>query len=130
MRAARRWIDKRALLLLHEESLAQFGGARGLRDEGLLDSALARPQNILAYYPAPAIAELAAAYAWGLIRNHAFIDGNKRAAFLSIGLFLMVNNYRLTAPAHEAVHMITSMAAGQVREQDLAAWIAAHMQKN
>jgi len=126
---APRWIDKRPLLLLHEESLAQFGGARGLRDEGLLDSALARPQNILAYNPASSIAELAAAYAWGLIKNHAFIDGNKRAAFLSIGLFLMVNDYRLTVSAHEAIHMITALAAGEIEEPVLAGWIAANMQK-
>lgn len=129
MSVAPGWIAKRALLLLHEESLARFGGARGLRDEGLLDSALVRPQNILAYNPASTLAELAAAYAWGLSKNHPFTDGNKRAAFLSIGLFLMVNDYRLTAPVHEAIHMITSLAAGEVAEGALAGWIAANMQK-
>ena len=78
-----RWISKKALLLLHEESLSSFGGARGLRDEGLLDSALARPQNTHAYNAAATLADLAASYCYGIAKNHAFVDGNKRAAFLS-----------------------------------------------
>jgi death-on-curing protein len=95
MKADSRWIAKKALLLLHEESLAEFGGARGLRDEGLLESALAPPQNAYPYRPEITIPELAASYALGLAKNHAFVDGNKRAAFLSIGLFLAINGYRL-----------------------------------
>jgi death on curing protein len=119
-----RWISKKALLLLHEESLADFGGARGLRDDGLLESALARPQNAYAYKPESAIAELAASYAFGLAKNHAFVDGNKRAAFLSIGLFLAINGYRLKADQVDAIQTMLSVASGQLNEEGLAAWIA------
>ena len=119
-----RWISKKALLLLHEESLADFGGARGLRDDGLLESALARPQNAYAYKPESTIAELAASYAFGLAKNHAFVDGNKRAAFLSIGLFLAINGYRLKADQVDAIQTMLSVASGQLNEEGLAAWIA------
>ena len=91
-----RWIDKRLLLILHDESLAEHGGAAGLRDEGLLDSALARPLNLVAYAE-PDFADLAAAYGVGLAKNHPFVDGNKRAAFLAVGMFLGLNGRRLTA---------------------------------
>ena len=90
------WIDQRLLVLLHDESLAMHGGATGLRDAGLLESALARPLNLSAYGE-PDVAALAASYASGLAQNHPFVDGNKRAAFLSVGLFLGLNGYRLTA---------------------------------
>ena len=101
MNAAWRWVDRQALLLLHDESLAEHGGAAGLRDEGLLDSALARPLNLVAYGK-PDLAELAACYAVGLAKNHAFVDGNKRAAFLAMGLFLYLNGWRLHATQAEA----------------------------
>src|SRR4051794_29310775 len=91
------WISKKALLLLHEESLAVFGGASGVRDMGLLESALARPLNNYAYNARSTVAQLAASYGFGLAKNHAFVDGNKRAAFLSIGLFLAMNRYRMVA---------------------------------
>jgi death-on-curing protein len=84
-------IEKSALLLLHEESLARFGGARGIRDEGLLDSALARPLNRSLYDESRDLADLAAAYGFGIAKNHPFIDGNKRASLLSIGLCLAIN---------------------------------------
>jgi len=121
-----RWISKKALLLLHEESLADFGGARGLRDDGLLESALARPQNAYAYKPESTIAGLAASYAFGLAKNHAFVDGNKRAAFLSIGLFLAINGYRLKADQVDAIQTMLSVATGQLNEEGLAAWIASN----
>ena len=89
-----RFISRKALELLHDESLAEHGGRPGLRDEGLLESALARPHQLLAYGE-PDLAALAAAYAFGLVRNHAFVDGNKRAAFLATGLFLALNGQRL-----------------------------------
>ena len=95
------------MLLLHEESLAEFGGARGLRDEGFLDSALARPENTRAYNPQSTVADLAASYAYGLAKNHAVVDGNKRAAFLSIGLFLAINGYRLKVEAWTVSDNIT-----------------------
>jgi death-on-curing protein len=119
-----RWISKKALLLLHEESLSEFGGARGLRDEGLLESALARPRNTHAYNPAATLAELAASYCYGIAKNHAFVDGNKRAAFLSVGLFLAINGYRLTASQVDAIETVLGVAAGTVSERELALWIA------
>src|SRR5438270_11691554 len=96
-----RWIDRRALLLLHADSLAEHGAGEGQRDEGLLRSALARPENLVAYGK-PDHADLAASYAFGLAKNHPFVDGNKRAAFLSVGLFLHLNGYRLEASQAEA----------------------------
>ena len=129
MKKAPKWISKRALLLLHEESLAEFGGARGLRDDGLLESALARPQNIHAYNSASTTAELAAAYGYGIAKNHAFVDGNKRAAFLSIGLFLSMNGYRLIADQADAITVIMGVAGGEANEIELATWIAANVER-
>ncbi len=124
MTAEPRWISKKALLLLHQQSLATFGGAPGLADEGLLDSALARPLNTYAYRPESTIADLAASCAYGLARNHAFVDGNKRAAFLSIGIFLAINGHALVADQVDAICAMRSLAAGELDEQGLAAWIA------
>lgn len=121
-----RWTDRHALWLLHGESLAQHGGLAGLRDEGLLDSALARLQN-LAVYGEPDAAALAAAYGVGLAKNHPFVDGNKRAAFLSVGLFLFLNGYRLTATPADATLAMFSVAAGEMDETDFANWLRAHM---
>jgi len=117
-----RWIEKQALLMLHDESLAMHGGASGMRDEGLLDSALARPLNLLAYGE-PDYADLAAAYGVGLAKNHPFVDGNKRAAFLSVGLFLALNGYRLTAGPAEATLTMLAVAASDIDEAAFAAWI-------
>ncbi len=120
-----RWIDKRALLLLHAESLAEHGGAMGMRDEGLLDSGLARPLN-LAAYETPDVADLAAAYAFGVAKNHPFVDGNKRAAFLGAGLFLALNGYRLTASQVDATRAMLALAAGEIDEAEFARWIRDH----
>ncbi len=120
-----RWIDKRALLLLHAESLAEHGGAMGMRDEGLLDSGLARPLN-LAAYETPDVADLAAAYAFGVAKNHPFVDGNKRAAFLGAGLFLALNGYRLTASQVDATRAMLALAAGEIDEAEFARWICDH----
>jgi death-on-curing protein len=120
-----RWVDKRLLLILHDESLAEHGGASGLRDEGLLDSALARPLNLLAYGD-PDAADLAAAYGLGLAKNHAFVDGNKRAAFLAGGLFLALNGYRLNASQPDATLTVMALAAGDIGEQEFARWIRAN----
>jgi death on curing protein len=129
MKAKPRWISKKALLLLHEESLAEFGGARGVADEGLLDSALARPRNTYGYRPKSTIAELAASCAYGLARNHAVVDGNKRAAFLAIGVFLSINGYKCVADQVDAIQTIRALAAGELKEQDLAAWVAKNSEK-
>jgi len=123
MKRTPRWVDKRALLLLHEESLATFGGARGLRDEGLLDSALACPVNLRAYDPNSALEDLAAAYGFEIARNDPFIDGNKRAAFLATGLFLLMNGRRLNANPADAVETIMTLAAGRLVESAYAEWI-------
>lgn len=120
-----RFISQRALLLLHDESLAEHGGAAGLRDQGLLESALARPANLVAY-GTPDYAALAAAYGFGLARNHAFVDGNKRAAFLAVGLFLALNGYRLQVSQAEATLTILALAAGDLPEADFADWLRAH----
>lgn len=126
MSGVARWIDKRVLLLLHGESLAEHGGLPGLRDEGLLDSALARPLN-LAAYGQPDFADLAAAYGCGLAQNHPFADGNKRAAFLAVGLFLAINGFRLQATQLEATQVMFAVAAGAVDEATFAAWLRAHL---
>lgn len=122
-----RWVEKQLLLVLHDESLATHGGASGIRDDGLLDSALARPQN-LAVYGEPDFADLAAAYGVGLAKNHPFVDGNKRAAFLAVGLFLRLNGHRLTAPQVEATLVMLAVAAGELSEPDFAAWIRRYSQ--
>ncbi len=124
-----RWLDRRALLLLHSESLAEHGGLAGLRDEAALDSALARPLHILAYEDKPDMARLAAAYGFGLIRNHPFNDGNKRAGFLAILLLLDLNGYDVEFDQVEAVQTILRVAAGKMREADLANWIRAHIRR-
>ena len=118
-----RWISKQALLLLHGASLAAFGGSSGIRDEALLDSALARARNRFLYEPAADMAELAACYGFGIAKNHPFVDGNKRAALHAIGVFLRINNYELVASQAEAIQAILSLAAGEVSEVELATWI-------
>ena len=122
------WLDRRLLVLLHDESLASHGGSSGLRDAGLLDSALARPANLLAYAEPgqPDLADLAASYAFGLAKNHPFVDGNKRAAFLSVGLFLGLNGQRLTASQAEATVAVFGLAAGEIDEPNFAAWLRDH----
>ena len=117
------WIDADALRLLHRESLAEFGGLSGIRDEGLFLSALARPRNLFVYEEVTDISRLAATYAYGLTRNHPFSDGNKRAAFLAIGMFLAINGFLLKVEPTEAVNTMLALAAGDLTELDLASWI-------
>ena len=119
------WINRHALLLLHGESLVLHGGAPGIRDEGLLESALMRPENLVAYGK-PDVFDCAAAYAFGLAKNHPFIDGNKRAAFLAGGLFLLLNGVRLTATQPDATLTMLALAAGDLTEETFAAWLRAH----
>ncbi len=121
-----RWVDKRALQLLHGDSLAEHGGAAGLRDEGLHDSALARPLDLVASGD-PDVAELAACYGLGLVKNRAFVDGNKRAAFLAVGLFLALNGQRLHATQAEATTTVLDLAAGTLGEAAFASWLRGHM---
>ena len=124
-----RWVSKQALVLLHGESLATHGGREGMRDEGLLESALMRPQNIVAYADAdnpPDAAALAASYGVGLAKNHPFVDGNKRAAFLAVGLFLYLNGLRLQATQTDATLTMLAVAAGDITEEAFAAWLREH----
>ena len=122
------WVQRKALELLHGESLIKHGGAPGLRNEGLLESALARPHHLVAYGE-PDLADLAAAYGVGLAKNHPFVDGNKRAAFLAVGLFLLVNGHRLVATQAEATAAMLAVAAGELDEPSFAAWLRAHLQR-
>ena len=120
-----RWVDQRALVLLHDESLAEHGGSSGLRDAALLESALSRARNVAAY-ETPDYAALAAAYAHGIAKNHPFVDGNKRAAFLAAGIFLRMNGWRLTATQAEATVAMFGLAAGEIEEAAFAQWIRDH----
>ena len=119
---APRWLPRAAVLALHAESISRFGGSAGIRDEGLLDSALARAPNLLAY-GTPTVHELASAYGFGIAKNHPFVDGNKRAAFLASAVFLEMNGYQLIASELEVVLTFTELAAGNVSEAQLAAWL-------
>lgn len=119
------WLRLNALKALHNEQLAEHGGAAGVRDEGLLESAMARPLN-LAAYGNPDLFELAAAYAYGIIKNHPFIDGNKRAGFQAAATFLLLNREVLTASDQSVVEMVLGLAAGEVSEAEFAVWLKAN----
>ena len=121
------WVEKEALLHLHAKSLARFGGAEGVRDNGLLDSALARPQNAFHYDGLGDVAELAASYAFGLAKNHPFIDGNKRMAFMAVGLFLAINGWELNAEPVEAIRAVLALSGGEIGEGEFAAWLRLHI---
>lgn len=120
-----RWLTLAQVKVLHAESLRRFGGAPGLRDEGLLEGALARPQQRLAYVPGTTVFELAAALGYGIVKAHAFVDGNKRTGLLAIQTFLFLNGYRFAPDPVETVTIIESVAAGVLSEGALAAWIEA-----
>jgi death-on-curing protein len=122
------WLDRRVVLLLHSESLAEHGGSSGLRDQGLLESALARPLNKWNYQQEIDLAELAAAYGFGLARNHPFVDGNKRIAFIATALFLRLNGLSLASDRLDEIQTMLGVAAGEISEEQFAAWIRAHSQ--
>jgi death on curing protein len=116
------WLDTDIVLDIHAEQLAIFGGGDGMRDLGLLESALARPLNKFAYGETD-LAALAAAYAFGIARNHPFVDGNKRAAFGSMIVFLGLNGIDLDVPPEDATAIILEVAAGEIDEDGLARWL-------
>ena len=117
-----RWVSEDVVLAIHDEQLAEHGGMAGLRDETLLLSALARPQN-LAAYGTPDVADLAASYSVGIARNHAFIDGNKRTALVvAAGVFLPLNGYQLFVSHGEIVRAMLAVADGTMSEPELAIW--------
>lgn len=122
-----RWVTVTAIHTMHEELIAEHGGSSGVRDQGLLESALARPQNLLAYGK-PTLAEMAASYAFGIARNHPFVDGNKRTALMAAYVFLGLNGQRLVAPEAEAVVMTVELASGVCGEAEYSAWLAAHLE--
>ncbi len=121
------WVDRTSVLLLHAESLAIHGGAGGVREIGLLESALARPQNLHAYGEDDVVA-LAAAYAFGIVRNHPFIDGNKRIGFITAAVFLETNGYQLTASEADVVVRTLALAASEIDEAEFAAWLRENVQ--
>ena len=120
------WIAPKVLLAVHEEQLAEHGGAAGTRDMGLFESALARPQN-LALYGTPDLADLAASYGCGIARNHPFVDGNKRTAFVAVELFLLLNGQELLADDGDCVLTMLAVASGTLDEPAFALWVRGHL---
>lgn len=120
------WIKKPALLQAHKLALVEHGGLEGIRDEGLLDSALARPKNLHAYEGIENIQRLAVSYAVGILRNHPFLDGNKRAAFIALNIFLNLNGLRLKVDPIKAADVFLAAASGEMNEESLVVWVAEH----
>ncbi len=122
-----KWILQDVALAVHRRQIAEHGGLDGVRDEGLFESALAKPQNLYHYNdPKPTMAEIAAAYAYGIARNHAFLDGNKRTALVICRLFLALNGVELKASSSEKYQTFMKLASGDLTEEALAQWIADH----
>ena len=116
------WLTREECLAIHEMMLAQHGGLAGVRDEGLLESALSKPQNLFAYAK-PTLVEMAASYASGVILNHPFLDGNKRTGFMVAAVFLEVNGYEVIATEESVVENTLALAAGSSKEKDYAVWL-------
>ncbi|PNW27080.1 UNVERIFIED_CONTAM: death-on-curing protein [Euhalothece sp. KZN 001] len=118
------WIRKETVLAIHRRQIEQHGGVEGIRDQGLLESALFRPKNLFAYseFP-PDFASLAAAYAWGLVKNHPFFDGNKRTSYVVTRTFLQLNSYDLQASDEEKYQIWIELAASQFSETELGDWL-------
>jgi death on curing protein len=121
------FLTRRAVEAMHAEQLRRHGGTQGLRDENALESALARAEN-KAHYGAPSVADLAAAYIFGIARNHAFVDGNKRTAIVAAGAFLIINGYRLTADDGKLYLFVMGVAAGEIDEAGAAAFFRDHIE--
>ena len=117
-----RWLKEEVIIAVHDEQLVEHGGAEGVRDSGLLSSALARPKN-LDGYEMPSVFDLAAAYASGIVRDHPFVDGNKRTGFLAAYMFLALNGWELDAPEANAAAVILELAAGKVDEAQFSVWL-------
>jgi death-on-curing protein len=119
------WIDLSVVLAIHEQQIAEHGGSLGIRDLGMIESALGRPQNLLLYND-PDIFDLAAAYGYGLAQNHGFIDGNKRTAYVVTRLFLILNGYDISASAVEKVITFEKVGQGKIDQVALASWLRSH----
>ncbi len=128
MSAEPKWLGVNAVLVMHEESLAEHGGGAGVRDLGLLESALARPRNAWSFGQDDLVA-LGALYASGIMRNHPFIDGNKRTGFLAAYSFLYVNGVEIVAEEAEVVVQCLSLAAGEIGEAEFAAWLRENVRR-
>ena len=122
-----RWVNRSIVRAIHVDQVRQHGGSHGLRDEGLLESALEHPRNRWRYEPESDLARIAAAYGYGLARNHPFVDGNKRVAFQTMYVFLGLNGYRIEAAETEVVTLVLGFAAGDVGEESLADWLRDHI---
>jgi death-on-curing protein len=122
------WLLRETVLALHEQLLAEFGGSAGIRDEGLLDSALARPENLF-HSGKPTSFDLAACYGFGLVKNHPFVDGNKRIGFAAAVLFLEINGYRFRATEADATVRTLALATGDMDEAAYAAWLKSNSRK-
>ncbi len=120
------WLDREVMLAVHDEQLAEHGGISGVRDMSLFDSALGKPLNVAAYGE-PSVAKLAASYGYGIARNHPFLDGNKRTAFVAVELFLVLNGFRLVAGDAQCVLTMLDVAADQITEDAFTAWIEARI---
>ncbi len=120
------WVEKPELLVVHSRQLAEHGGSDGIRDESLLDSALAKPRNIFAYEDSATLPRLAASYAFGIARNHAFVDGNKRTALVVAEGFLRFNGLKIVAPPEEKYLTFLHLAEGSLGEEEMAAWFTSH----
>jgi death-on-curing protein len=118
-----RWLTASMILAIHADQIMEHGGSPGLRDSALLESALNRPRHRFRYARDPDIADLAAAHGFGIARNHPFVDGNKRTAFLAFYIFLRLNGFSIDAPEDEVVALIVALAAGDATEAELAGWI-------
>ena len=125
--SAPRWVDRLVVEAVHLDLIREHGGMPGLRDEHALESALARPRQRHSYEPASTLPELAASYAYGLARNHPFHDGNKRIAFVTMAVFLGLNGFGIEAPETEVVAAMVALAAGEIDEAGLAAWVGSRV---
>jgi death-on-curing protein len=123
-----RWLSRRIVDALHEALLAEHGGASGVRDDGAVEAALARPRHKHAYEKRADVAALAAAYCYGLVRSHGYVDGNKRTGFMAAYVFLNLNGLELNAPEPDVATTIENVAAGRLSEPRLAEWIRGHVE--
>src|SRR3954468_6800199 len=120
------WVTRRIVDVLHQEQIGEHGGSFGVRDDGLIESALSRPQQKWMYDPETDVFGLAAAYAYGLAKNHGYLDGNKRVAFVTMYVFLGLNGFDLDAAEPEVVGVMTDLASGVLAEEEFAAWLRTH----
>lgn len=123
------WLTEQMVLAIHEDLISQYGGLSGVRDSALLAASLARPQYKLSDQPEVSLSELAAAYGFALCKNHPFVDGNKRTAFMAMYIFLGLNAYRFNAPEPEIVLVMESLASGEINENALQVWLAKYVKE-